>query len=94
MGSPALRPALLPLLPLLPLLLRVPPSRGFPGRVGGPASPAGRQDPRLGPEGGAGAPFVCADFVFRRPGERGTRSGARVRAPGGESRLSSRRRAP
>ncbi|XP_019799078.2 sushi repeat-containing protein SRPX isoform X3 [Tursiops truncatus] len=36
MGSPALRPALLPLLPLLLLLLlllllRVPPSRGFPG---------------------------------------------------------------
>lgn len=73
MGSPALRPALLPLLLLL-LLLRVPPSRGFPGRVGGPASPAGRRDPRLGPEGGAGRPLFAwtSSFAARGSGGRGT----------------------
>lgn len=53
MGSPAHRPALLLLLlPLQLLLLRVPPSRGFPGRIGGvTASSAGHQRPPESPLG-------------------------------------------
>lgn len=87
MGSPALWLALL-LPPVLLLLLRVPPSRGFPGKAGGgTASPPGhRGPPPFATEGGAGAPFVCVELVFRRPGEvgdaeRGSRLGTRRGEP-------------
>lgn len=69
MGSPALRPALLL---LLPLLLRVPPSRGFPGNArGGPASPTGCRGPPPSPawpEGGARRPLFAPTSSFAARG--------------------------
>lgn len=71
MGSPALRPALLLLPPLL-LLLRVPPSRGFPGRAGGGvASPAGAEDPWLGGRAVSGRPLFARTWAAPSPGRRG-----------------------